>query len=410
MLALIEKILDLIGFEVNQQDIKRGLISIGLYIIVILLLILAFYFFKKWRNKKERKDKLDRPLIQSARLIGFIIAEVFILVLTMPFVPWEFRIATLQMMGALLSAILALSSVTLIGNVLAGIMLEGIKSFRPGDYIRVNDYFGRVTERRLFHTEINMEDGDLMTIPNLYLATNAVKVTKKVTEKIIDEKSSLRGPFLSGVCSLGYDVNKDKVAKALLSAAEKAGLEEAFVRVMELGDFSVTYKVYGMFTKEGHLMMKAQSTLNAMMLEALHEAGIEIVSPAFMNQRQVANTPIIPDRSKKKEKVKQTDEVENILFDKSIKGDLIEELKEKTVEIDQNIENLEEVAKTAETEYEKVKAKTEIEEEIAEKEKIEKQIKEEKDDMDSKKISSTQNRKSTCQRKAQVFLCNTKGE
>ena len=38
--------------------------------------------------------------------------------------------------------------------------------------------FGRVTERGLFHTEIQTEDRDLVTLPNLYLVTNPVKVVR----------------------------------------------------------------------------------------------------------------------------------------------------------------------------------------------------------------------------------------
>ena len=49
-------------------------------------------------------------------------------------------------------------------------MLRTVRNFRAGDFIRVNDQFGRVTDRGLFHVEIQTADSDLITLPNLYLA------------------------------------------------------------------------------------------------------------------------------------------------------------------------------------------------------------------------------------------------
>ena len=44
-----------------------------------------------------------------------------------------------------------LSSTTFIGNIMAGLMLRVVRSFRPGDFVHVGDYFGRVSEQSLFH-------------------------------------------------------------------------------------------------------------------------------------------------------------------------------------------------------------------------------------------------------------------
>ena len=53
-----------------------------------------------------------------------------------------------------------------------------MRNFRPGDFVRVGERLGRVTERGLFHTEIQTEDRDLTTLPNLYLVTNPVTVVR----------------------------------------------------------------------------------------------------------------------------------------------------------------------------------------------------------------------------------------
>ncbi|RNI13771.1 hypothetical protein EFE42_06545 [Methanohalophilus sp. RSK] len=102
-----------------------------------------------------------------------------------------------------------------------------------GDYIRSGDIFGRVTDKTILYTRIQSEDRDLITVPNLKLMSNP----------LITIRSS--GTIISTNVSLAYDICRQDIETALLKAADEAGLEDSFVHVLELGDFSVTYKVGG---------------------------------------------------------------------------------------------------------------------------------------------------------------------
>ena len=128
------------------------------------------------------------------------------------------------------------------------------------------------------------ESGDLVTLPNLHLATHPVTVVCAPT-------------YISTRVSLGYDVPRAEVERLLLEAATSAGLEKAYVYVLELGDFSIRYRVSGKLTKTDELLTM-KSNLKCRVLDALHAGGIEIVSPAFMNQRVLAGEKrFIPARS-----------------------------------------------------------------------------------------------------------------
>jgi len=129
-----------------------------------------------------------------------------------------------SLIGIVLSAVLGLSSTTFIGNALAGISLKLRGSFKPGDFITAGELFGRVTKLGLFHTEVQTADRDLTSLPNMTLATNALKVTRS------------SGTFISAEVSLGYDVNRLKVEEALITAAKSIGLEAPFVHVISLGE------------------------------------------------------------------------------------------------------------------------------------------------------------------------------
>ncbi len=300
----------------------------------IVTLFIVYSITKKVLDRQSR-GKNDSSVIRSVVLFSIMLVGIIAIILALP-MDDSIRGQITSLMGIVISAVLALSSATFIGNGLAGIMLRSISSFRPGDFIHVNEHFGRISERGLFHTEIQTENRDLTTIPNLYLATNAIKVTRS------------SGTFISGVVSLGYDVNRQKIETALLKAANDAHLEDAFVRITELGDFSVVYKVYGL-VKDIKTIISAQSRLNAMILDALHAASIEIVSPTFMNQRPVGDTVFIPKKVRAKDKVVVSGAPENKIFDKAEEAESIEKGKERLEDVDQKIKELEDqLAKTAE--------------------------------------------------------------
>lgn len=290
-----------------------------------LLLLLVVILALKLTARASAGKSSDRRFTEQALTTLIILIGLVGLLLVLP-LESSTREQLLTLLGLLLTAVITLSSSTVIANAMAGVMLRSLRSYSPGDFIRVGDHFGRVTEQDLFHTEIQTEDRDLLTLPNLYLATNPVKVVHKT------------GTFVSAQVSLGYDVDYHLVETALIEAATDASLEEPFVYVMELGDFSVNYRVSG-FLKEVKQILSVRSQLHKKMIDQLHSHNIEIISPAFMNQRAVENR-IIPKRSSI-----QTDSVtgpnpESLIFDKADKAEQIKELQASYEALQQEIEQL----------------------------------------------------------------------
>jgi len=311
--------------------------SIGNTFWTILIFAAIFYGLKVFLDR-QAAGKSDWGLIRSMILFLIGIIGIIAVILSLPMTP-DTKGQITSLLGIVISAVLALSSATLIGNGLAGIMLRMIGNFKPGDFVTVNTHFGRITERGLFHTEMQTENRDLLTLPNMYLTTNPVRVTRS------------NGTFVFAECSLGYDVPRAKIEEALLDAAKRSNLTDAFVRITTLGDFSVVYKVYGM-VKEIKTILSATSRLHGHMLDALHEANIEIVSPNFMNQRQVGDTIFIPKKIKVKEDSKSPDP-ESLIFDKAEVAETIEKRKETVADVDVKLEQFAADLKAAENDEQK---------------------------------------------------------
>ena len=254
--------------------------------LLIAIVIITAYYYLLLRKRPPTGSVVGRQLL----LAGLTGVLVVLLILQLPIAD-EPRGQLMSLLGILVTAAVALSSTTLLGNAMAGFMLRSIGNLRAGDFVIVDGQRGRVSELGLLRTEIQNERRNLTTFPNLYLVSNPVTVVRS------------SGTFISSTVSLGYDVSREKVEKCLLEAAANAELTDAFVFVMELGDFSITYQVAG-FLEDVKYLISAESRLRKHMLDSLHGAQIEIVSPTFMNQRQLKPEQAFIPKASRTEKPK----------------------------------------------------------------------------------------------------------
>ena len=209
------------------QSIKPALEPTSILILVAVLLILNTQIFKRFKTISP-----DGNITQKSISLILILIGALVFILSLP-IDKTLKGQILSFLGIIISAGIALSSTTILGNVIAGIMNNSMKRFRIGDLIKVGDLTGRVTKKSIFHTEIQLEDSNFITFPNLFIANNPVKLTRKTNTVI------------STSVSLGYDVSRTKIEEALKEAARATGLTDPYVYITNLGDFSVVYKIHG---------------------------------------------------------------------------------------------------------------------------------------------------------------------
>jgi small conductance mechanosensitive channel len=286
----------------------------------------------------------ERKFPRQIVLLGLTITGLLIIIFSLP-ISESSRNQLIGLLGLMISGLIAFSSTSIVSNLMAGILLRITKPFKTGDFIRVSDYFGRVSERGLFDTEIQTETRELIALPNNFLITNAVTTIRS------------SGTIISATVSLGYDVHHSQVEAFLIKAAEKCGLEDSFVHILDLGNFSVTYRISG-FLLEVKKLITARSNLYKKIINTLHEQNIEIMSPSIMNQRRIADDEkVIPKKPVKESSEKKLD-AEEIAFDKAEAAEVAEKTKQNLIK---EIEELE--AEMNETPDEaKIKIKERIEE------------------------------------------------
>lgn len=269
----------------------------------------------KWVLFKRNSQKSHENMFsrQFAMLL-IMLMSVVALVISLP-IGESTEKEVLSLIGLVLSGLLAFSSTTIVSNLVAGAMMRFTEPFKTGDYIRVQEYVGRVTERGLFDCEIQTENRELIAVPNNLMINHAVTVVRS------------SGTIISASLSLGYDVHHSRISALLQQAASEVGLQDPYVHVTELGNFAVTYKISGLLLEVKNLLT-TRSKLYCQVLDTLHENGIEIMSPSFMNQRRVPDEQLIIAKTPRKVAAQEQTVAEDIVFDKAEEAQQAEQQKQ----------------------------------------------------------------------------------
>lgn len=331
-------------FDKAVTDLAPWLIWAGGLLIAVFIVVLI-----GWLLFGRRQDLTRLQLrVRGAILLPILILGVLLLLVTMP-VSDTINNSLIGLFGLSIAALITLGSTTIFANFMAGVMMYHVRSFRPGDYIRVEEHSGRVTAKGLFHVEIQTEERDLITLPNAFLITNPVRVVRT------------SGTIITCELSLGYDVPHERVTQLLLSAIEAAGLADGFVQIRNLGDFSIAYRACGLLDDTKKLV-SMRTTLRSKVLQSLHGAGVEIVSPDFINHRPAPDV-VIPERVRERAE-RSNGSPEKVIFDKADDAERLEHVKQALTDAKATLKKLEaDLAEATDDESgeEKARIKDEIE-------------------------------------------------
>ncbi|MGF1494448.1 MAG: mechanosensitive ion channel family protein [Microcoleaceae cyanobacterium] len=224
----------------------------------------------------------------TTRIVTFLIVAVTCILIG-PYLPGADSPA-FQGVSIFVGALLTLGSSSAVSNAISGIIVIYTRSFQIGDFIRVGETIGEVSEKSLFVTRIITPKQELITIPNSSMLDNNV-----INYSAIGRESNTH-LTLHTTITLGYDVPWRTVHEVLIAAAAATSniLPEPkpFVLQTALNDFNVSYEL-NIYTDSPKLMPAIYSELHQNIQDYCNGAGIEILSPTFSALRD-GNHSTIP--------------------------------------------------------------------------------------------------------------------
>lgn len=202
-----------------------------------------------------------------------------------------------QGVSVFVGLIVSLGSSTVIGNIIAGLVMTYMRPFKVGDRIKLNDTVGNVMEKTPLIIRLKTLKNEQVTIPNSFI----------MSAPTTNYSSSAReyGLIIHSEVSIGYDVPWRKVHQLLIDAAKATpGVSadpEPFVLETSLSDWYPVYQINA-YIKEADKMNQIYSELHENIQDFFDRAGIEIMSPHYIATRD-GNASTIPkqDLDEKKE-------------------------------------------------------------------------------------------------------------
>jgi len=179
-------------------------------------------------------------------------------------------------MSVFVGLVVSLGSSGIVNQMMSGLTLTYSRALRLGDYVKVGDIEGRVTEMGSLSTKIKTIKGEDVTTPN------ALMVSQTVTN--YSRLSDTDGVFVPTEVTIGYDAPWRQVEALLLLAASRTpGIrQQPRPRVVQsaLEDFYVRYAL--LFCLEDPAQRRpVLSRVHQQILDAFNEYGVQITSPNY---------------------------------------------------------------------------------------------------------------------------------
>lgn len=230
-------------FSYLLEPVKMIFKSVGSYIPNLFIILVIYYCIKyivkgiQYIANEIESENLKisgfypdwaQPTFNIIRflLYAFMIAMIY------PYLPGSDS-GVFQGISIFVGLIISLGSSTVIGNIIAGLVITYMRPFKLGDRIQLNETTGNVIEKTPFVTRLRTPKNEVVTIPNSFI----------MSSHTTNYSASARqyGLIIHSTVTIGYDVPWRQVHQLLINAARQTtGVlpePKPFVLETELSDY-----------------------------------------------------------------------------------------------------------------------------------------------------------------------------
>lgn len=221
---------------------------------------------------------LEPDTARATRRLLIVAIWLFSLTVAYPHIPGS-NTAAFKGISVFAGLMVSLGSSGMVNQIMSGLVAVYSRSLRTGDYVKVNDNEGVVTEVGMLSTKIVIPRREEITIPNAVLiGTTTMNYSRLAGQE---------GAIIGTTVTIGYDAPWRQVHAMLLLAAERTTsirrLPQPYVLQRALSDFYVEYELR-VFLDRPENRVRMLSELHAQIQDAFNEFGVQIMSPHFKIQ------------------------------------------------------------------------------------------------------------------------------
>ncbi|EMF7246933.1 mechanosensitive ion channel [Klebsiella variicola] len=259
------------------------------------LMIVVLIFLITWLIIRLVKVALDQvaagriqvpgihpETVSATRRLISVVIWLFALSAAYPFLPGANSLA-FKGISVFFGLMLTLGSTGVMTHAMSGLVLIYSRALRKGDWIRLADNEGQVSEIGVLATKILTRENYIVTVPN------AVVVSGKIIN--LSAESTDGGFNLTTSVTIGYDTPWRQVHALLeLAARRTPGVDQQIapiVRKLGLLDWYTAYELQVRLLPTTKLP-DGRNALHSSIIDVFNEFGVQIMSPNFVMQPKAA--------------------------------------------------------------------------------------------------------------------------
>jgi small-conductance mechanosensitive channel len=222
---------------------------------------------------------LNHETLPTTSRLSAMAIWLFALAMAYPYLPGAGTDA-FKGLSVLLGLMVSLGASSVVGQAASGLILTYTRTLRPGEYVRIGEHEGTVTEMGMFTTRIRTGLGEVLSIPNSMITGSVTKNYSRVAEG--------GGYVVDTTLTIGYDTPWRQVEGMLVEAARRTEgiISQPAPQVFQtaLTDFYPQYRLVAQaIPSQPRPRAELLSTLHANIQDVFSEYGVQIMSPHYVN-------------------------------------------------------------------------------------------------------------------------------
>jgi len=277
-------------------DILRAVASSlpGLAVAIVIFFIargvlgLTKPFFAQVERGELSLAWIDKDTVRATRSLVNLGVWLFALAMAYPYLPGSDSEA-FKGISVLLGVMLSIGSSNFVGQSISGLILVYSHTLRVGEYVRIGDVEGTVTEMKTFAVRIRTGMGEEITLPNALIVG---AVTKNYSRTVKGD-----GYIVDTVMTIGYDTPWRQVHAMMIEAARRTEgvLAAPAPQVFQtaLSDFYVEYRlVVQAHATAPRPRAQVLADLHTNLQDVFNQNGVQIMSPHYLGDP--AQAKVVP--------------------------------------------------------------------------------------------------------------------
>ena len=255
----------------------------GLLVVLLIVLLTRFTsrmlkaFFARIESGEVTVQWMSEDTARPTRKLTQALLWVFAIAMAYPYFPGS-NTEAFKGLSVLVGIMLSIGGAGVVGQAASGLIMIYSRVLREGEYVKIGDIEGLVTEVGIFSTKMKTSSGEEVNVPNAMIGSSTTVNSSRLAEG--------KGLVVHTTVTIGYNTPWRQVHAMLMRAAESTpGLRSApkpYVAQTALSDFYIEYRLCAQVDRP-EIRRITLTALHANIQDVFNEFGVQIMSPHYEN-------------------------------------------------------------------------------------------------------------------------------